>query len=219
MNESRLQIGLATIPLVSAGLYLLGLTYHQGYLNAFGIDDSLFPLAADRSLLFGFFSAIDMGLLPMLYAFAAAAVLFFFTIAVAILASIPWARGFLDKTIEKIKSHQRSNNNQQLITKIVDKTAELYHYTLGVLIAVIALILISFFSTKSGNQQALKEIKEFNEGKGSFITLYSPLLPEPTKAKQIYCSSSHCAFWTGNQSLVIRHEYIERITTRNNTSK
>jgi hypothetical protein len=71
MSESRLQAVLAVLPIVSGGLYLLGFAHHQGYLDAFGIDDSLFQLATDRSLLLGFYAALGLILLPSFYTLCA----------------------------------------------------------------------------------------------------------------------------------------------------
>jgi len=77
MNELRLQTILTVLPVLSAGLYLMGATYHQGYLDVFGLDDSLFPLATDKALLSGFLALVTFGLVPMLYSIFAGLALAF----------------------------------------------------------------------------------------------------------------------------------------------
>ena len=215
MNDSRLQAALAVIPVASAGLYLLGFAYHQGYLDAFGIDDSLFPLATDRSLLFGFFAAVNMGLVPMLYAFGAVAFLFVSVVVVAVISSAPRVKLLQARLIAKIRFWRHEGEVSPALTALVDKSSTLYGYVGGAFLALFLLALVPFFAAKSGKEQAQKEIDAFRAQKSNWVMLYSPLLPTPTKAKQISCSGSHCAFWLGTESLILRHESIERLVTHN----
>jgi hypothetical protein len=60
MNDRPAQLIVTVLPVLSAGLYLLGLSYHQGYLSAFGIDDSLYPLPTDLALFSGLFALIGV---------------------------------------------------------------------------------------------------------------------------------------------------------------
>lgn len=89
MNESRLQTILTVVPVLSAGLYLMGTSYHQGYLGAFGLDDSQFPLGTDRSLFSGFLAFVTFGLVPMLYAVFAIFTLAFTVLIAAVLSPHP----------------------------------------------------------------------------------------------------------------------------------
>lgn len=213
MNESRLQPILAIIPVVSAGLYLLGFAYHQGYLDAFGIEDSLFPLATDRSLLFGFFAAINMGLVPMLYAFGAVAILFVTVVVVATISSVPRVQLLQARIIKKLRSFRNKGEASPTMSALVDKSGTLYGYVGGSFLVLFLLALVPVFASKSGKEQAQKEIEAFRAQKTNWVMLHTPLLAEPTKAKQIFCSSSHCAFWLGNESLIVRQESIERLVT------
>lgn len=215
MNESRLQPILAIIPVVSAGLYLLGFAYHQGYLDAFGIDDSLFPLATDRSLLFGFFAAISMGLVPMLYALGAVAMLFITVVVVAVISSAPRVQQLQARLLEKLRSFRHRGETSPTMNALVDKSGTLYGYVGGTFLALFLLALVPVFAAKSGKEQAQKEIEAFKAEKANWVMLHTPLLTEPAKAKQIFCSGTHCAFWLGNESLIVRHESIERLVTHN----
>src|SRR5690606_4438084 len=80
---------------------------------------------------------------------------------------------------------------------------------------IFSLVVASILSGKSGKEHAIKEIISFRDEKGSYAIIYSKLLTTPTRAKQVICSPSHCAFWIGDETLVLRHENVERISMHN----
>jgi len=215
MNESRLQAALTVVPVVSAGLYLLGFAYHQGYLDGFGIEDSLFPLATDRSLLFGFFAFVSFGLVPMAYALAAVVFLFFTVVVAAIISSAPRVKEIQARIVAKLRSWRHKREPSPTMSSWVDKSGTAYGYAAGGFLVVLLLTVVALLAAKSGREQAQKEIEAFAEQKSNWVMLYSPLLPEPKRAKQITCSDTHCAFWLGSEALILRHESIERIVTHN----
>jgi hypothetical protein len=215
MNESRLQTALAVVPVVSAGLYLLGFAYHQGYLDGFGIEDSLFPLAADRSLLFGFFAFVSFGLVPMTYALAAFVFLFFTVVVAAVISSAPRVKEIQTRIITKLRSWLHKREPSPSMSFWVDKSGAVYGYAAGGFLVLFLLTVVALLAAKSGKEQAQKEIAAFAEQKGNWVVVHSPLLPEPKRAKQITCSDIYCAFWLGSEALIFRHENIERIVTFN----
>ena len=60
---------LAVVPVLTATLYLMGLSSHEGLLDVYGVDSSLFPLASDTALLQGFFTLIVVGAKSILNTF------------------------------------------------------------------------------------------------------------------------------------------------------
>jgi hypothetical protein len=58
---------------------------------------------------------------------------------------------------------------------------------------------------------------ELKDKTGNYVTLYSPLFPDGKDSRQIICGQSHCAFWLGSETLVLRHESIERMVMHNPT--
>lgn len=215
MTDSRLQTILTVLPVLSAGLYLMGATYHQGYLDAFGIDDSLFPLASDKALLSGFFALITFGLVPMLYTIFAGLALAFTVMVAAVLSSHPGVKHWQSIVFSKLSKLQVKNAPSNAINDLADKSATVYGYSIGFFLVVISLLVVAVLSAKSGKEQAVKEIRSFGGQAGNYATLYSPLLSAPTRTRQIICGQSHCAFWLGSESLVLRHESIERIVMHN----
>ena len=203
MIESRLQNALTILPIISAGLYLLGFSYHQGYLEAFGIEDSLFPLATDKALLFGFFAFVSFSLVPMLY------------IVAAVLSSSPRAKHLYTKLAGKLRSLCSKQKISPTLSEYVDKSGIAYSYAVGTFLVAISLILVTLLASKSGKEQAERDIASFKQNKGTWIMLHSPLLSSPTKAKQVICSTSHCTFWTGKETLILRHENVTHVATHN----
>ena len=215
MNESRLKTILTVLPVLSAGLYLMGATYHQGYLDVFGLDDSLFPLATDKALLSGFLALVTFGLVPMLYSIFAGISLAFTVLVAAVLSSYPKVRHWQSVILAKLPKWRAKSQPFEAMNDLVDKSATIYGYSVGVFLLVFSLVAAAVLSGQSGREQATKEIRSFKEEVGSFAILYSPLLPTPTRTKQIVCGQSHCAFWLGGESLVLRHESIERLVMHN----
>lgn len=60
------------ISFITAALYTLGFTYHQGYLHDFGITDSMFTLSIDQTVFKGFLSLSTMGATAIVWFFLAA---------------------------------------------------------------------------------------------------------------------------------------------------
>jgi hypothetical protein len=215
MNDTRLQTALTVVPVLSVGLYLMGDTYHQAYLKAFGLDDSLFPLATEKALLFGFSALERFGLVPMLSTVLAGFFLLFTVMVALVLSSHPRVKHLQSVVRAKFATSRAKIAPAEAMNDHVDKGATIYGYFAGVFLVFILLVVVAFFSGKSGREQATKEIRSFKDEVGNYAILYSPLLLSPTRAKQIICSQSHCAFWLGSESLVLRHESIERVMMHN----
>lgn len=217
MTTSRVQTALTVLPVLSAGLYLMGATYHQGYLDAFGVDDSLFPLASDKALLSGFLALVSFGLVPMLYTIFAALFLAFTVMISAVLSSHPRVKHWLSVVLFRRPKWRIKTAPSAAMNDLVDRSAIIYGYCIGVFLLTLSLVFVAILSGKSGREQAIKEIRSFDEQVGNFATLHTPLLPSPIRTKQIICGQSHCAFWLGSDSLVLRHESVERLVMHNPT--
>ena len=51
MNENSLKVWLSLIPIATGILYVMGSMFLQGYLSAFNLDSTQFPVPNDRTLL------------------------------------------------------------------------------------------------------------------------------------------------------------------------
>lgn len=215
MNNSRLQAILAAVPVATAGLYLLGFAYRQGYLDTYGIGESLFPLAIDRALLLGFITTVNMGLVPMFYSIGAIGALFFTVMVTALISSAPRVKKLQARFIAKVRSWRGKDEVSPTMTTLVDQSSALYSYVTGAFLIFFMLALITVLAEKSGKEYAQQMVEEFREQKGNWVMLYTPRLTTPTKAMQILCGDTYCAFWLGSESLVLRHESIDRMVMHN----
>ena len=197
----------------------MGASYHQGYLDAFGVDDSLFPIASDKALLSGFLALVTFGLVPMLYTIFAVFALAFTVMVAAVLSSHPRVKHWQSVVLAKLSKWRAKNAPSNAMSDFVDKSATIYGYSIGIFLVVISLVVVAVLSGKSGREQAIKEIRSFNDQAGNYATLYSPLRSAPTRTRLIICSQSHCAFWLGSESLVLRHESIEHVVMHNLRSR
>lgn len=213
MNSSRLQILLTVLPLLSAGLYLMGATYHQGYLEAFGLDDSLFALSLEKALLTGFVALVTVGALPMFYLWLATLALTIFALFVTAVLSHPRFRRLLSDAAARVRNRLPRPALSTIATEIVDRSASAYTHSGFALLTLLLLLFVAVLSAQSGREQGFKEARNFAERKGNYVTLYSARLDGPIVAKQIFCNASHCAFWLGTEGVVLRHEDIERLVT------
>lgn len=138
---------------------------------------------------------------------------FFAVLIAAVLSSTPRVKRLQTKVITKLRFWRFKIKNEPLptINNLVDKSSTVYGYLAGSFFIALMLIIVAVLSSKSGKEQAQKDIEAFKDKKGNWVKLCTPLLSTPTRAKQVICSTSHCAFWLGTESLILRYESIERI--------
>lgn len=134
MSESRLQTAITVIPVITAVLYLLGTAYYQGYLAGFGLEDSLFPLATDRSLFSGFVAFVSFGAVPTVYAVSAIFIFCFVILFAAILSSTERVKRLQAWVKGKLRSLHLKSEPSPAMIDLVDKTSTVYYYAAGILL-------------------------------------------------------------------------------------
>lgn len=216
MSASILKMLVTIVPVLSWGLYLMGATYHQGYLAEFGIDDSMLVLPTDRLLLSGFFSFLNFGLLPSLYAALAIILLI---LAVALAASVfahPRARAHLvlRKRRFALWLRRRRSVFRTFLPAMeaVEVIGTVYVYVACSTLVLILLAMVAHLSSLTGREHARKEKTDFARATGSYVEVSESASAAVMKAKQLVCSSAYCAFWLGAEAVVLKTDQINRIT-------
>lgn len=213
MLPSRvIQTLLTVLPVLTAGLYLLGLTYHQGYLAEFGIDDSLFPLASDKALFTGFFSLVIVAFPAGVYALAAIVAFVVLVILAAILSSTERVQSIVNR-IKDWRNRRQHSKIPELTENLIDRGTVAYTYVGGIVIGLLLLVAIAAFSTKSGHEQATKEKAAFAAKQAPLTKLFTPQFQQPQEGKLVICGSTYCALWNGSSTFVVRHEGIDRMVS------
>jgi len=212
-SVSALNILITVIPVLTAGLYLIGFTYHQGYLYGYGIEESLMPLPSDRVLLAGVFSLIIMGLPAGVYALAALLTLALLVIFAAILASTHRARRMGLWIKARARKWRKTPSSTSVADRALDKGAMWYAYATSGFFFLIGVGTIAALSAKSGREQALNEIAKYS-AETPTVTVYSGQLTAPFQGRIVYCGERYCAFWSPTGAEILRHEDIKRIVPK-----
>ncbi|PPK72519.1 hypothetical protein B0F87_1171 [Methylobacter tundripaludum] len=210
-----LQTLLTVLPVLTAGLYLLGLSYNQGYLAVFGVDDSVFPLASDKALFTGFVSLVTLTFPAVLYAIGAFVAFIVLIFVAAVLSSTARVQSLITR-IEAWITHRRpAGITSSIAGDLIDKSATVYWYASGFVLALLLFLVMAMLSDKAGHEQAEKEVADFQSGKAISAQLFSPQVPSPYLGKLVMCGDKYCAFWSNAGTIVVRHEAIDRIVTHN----
>lgn len=220
MRQPRLfQTLLAVLPVLTAGLYLLGLSYHQGYLDAFGIDDTLFPIASDKALFAGFFSLVTLSFPAGLYAIGAIGAFVFLVIVSAVLSSTARVQSMVIRLRLWIARRRPTLSSTPVADVLIDRGATAYAYVSGLVVALLLLLAMAAFSSKTGREQAEKMMDNFSNGKTTVAEVFSPQLPGPLIGKLVMCGEKYCALWSTEGTTVMRHDVVERIVTHSPSRK
>nr|WP_315478551.1 hypothetical protein [uncultured Rhodoferax sp.] len=219
MNSSRIVQALLTVlPVLTAGLYLLGLSYHQGYLAAFGIDDSIFPIASDRALFNGFISLFTITFPAAIYTIGAFGAFVVMVIVAAILSSTTQVQSAVVRANAWI-NRWRSTTTSPVASDLVDKSAAIYGYATGLFLIYLSLLSMAALAAKSGGEQAQKEMMDFGSGRTTSVQFFSDKSPSPRLGKLVICGEKYCALWEATGTTLFRHEVIDRIVTYNHALK
>lgn len=206
-----LQTLLAVLPVFTAGLYLLGLSYQQGYLITFGINDTVFPLASDQALFTGFLSLANLTFPAGFYAIVALGLFVILVIIAAIFSSTTRIQSLVTP-IRAWLIHRRPKVTLSPTTdELMEKSTMAYGYGAGFVIGVLLLFFIVIFSFKGGTELATKEIADFQSGKSTRAELFSSQAPQGYVGMLILCGEKYCAFWSNSGTILLRHETIDRI--------
>lgn len=211
MIDRPLQIFIAVLPVTSAGLYLLGISYVQGYLGAYGIDTSLYPLASDLALFSGLLALISVSFPAVVYALAALCLFVFAVLISASLASSSRVQVLTLWLVTRIQRWRPKQPQTPASTALLDRSFLVYAYATGVVAVLLALLLMAALSAKRGKEQAENERKEFTAGNGWHVTAVGDQLALPTPSRLVICGDRWCSFWTGEEAVTVRRESIQRI--------
>ncbi len=223
MSDSHFFKTLAiVVPVTTAGLYLLGLTYHEGFLAAYGIEPSLFPLASEIALLQGFFvfAPAAFSLKPVLYAVIAMFGVLFMAVIAYVLASNSRVQAIQIRFFSrKLRIDKKNPEIKQKIGDFVEKSEAIYQYFIGAFLIFLVTILVAGFAYKSGTELAVISLEKFNDNESKWVMLHFSNADSPKRAQQIICNTTHCAFWLGNEALILAHDKIEKVVAHKASAK
>ncbi|MCR5868208.1 hypothetical protein [Aquincola sp. J276] len=185
--------------------------HHVGYLNAFALDDALFPLVWERAVLQGFLLSVVHSLDPLLYATVSVLLLAVGSLAAAIFSSADGAHRWQFALWRWVGARFKGRP----VALPSEKAMNICTYVAAVAMVVVTLLLLAAFSLNEGRLQAEQERERFANRRGTQVMLSADQLIVPVRAKQLACGASHCAFWLGSEVLILRHEQVQRVLAFN----
>ncbi|MNF52963.1 hypothetical protein D3C85_680590 [compost metagenome] len=224
----KVQIALTLLPLLTACVYLFGMSWHMGYVEFFHVDSGEFPLSTEQTLLTGT-AALLVNILPLLsfpiVLFPAIFILGIFA-AVAFKSTI-WAidafrekvRSFMDrepllKEVRATLNGSTKNNQPTWFTTLIAAVLIWYIRFAYLMVTCTIILMIAYYSYGNGETLATRQVKEMKEG--TFASANSLSLAKHSgevSAIRIICNAIQCAFWTEKDgTFYLRHEQIDRMT-------
>jgi hypothetical protein len=228
--EQRLvwvQIALTLLPLITACIYLFGMSRHMGYLGVFNVDSSEFPLSTEQTILMGAIALVS-NLIP-LFGYSLVA----FAVALILLLITALTFGLLKKLRNHVATHALRIGNNALLHRMLKpllkyamqphesgKWEFFFEMALAWYLRYCFLILIcssifvlALYSHRDGEKEAKTQIESITQGTYAAANqLRYAKHPEGIPAIRIMCNSIQCTFWTkADGTIFLRHDQIDSV--------
>ena len=120
--------------------------------------------------------------------------------------------------LDKLPKWRATNDPYDARNYLENTSATISEFLLYFLLVLYFIIFVANYAYVTAQEEAVRQISSLKDKTGNYVTLYSsPLFPDGKDVRQIICGPSHCAFWLGSETLVLRHESIERMVMHNPT--
>ena len=191
-----LSLGLA---LGTASLFTYGLTYHQGFLAYWGLEETMFPLSLERSLFQGFVASSHLGaktLAPLLGVSLAcfAALLFFSWI---------WGRLQASRWLSRRRGPGPASSRVELaLPAWIAYAARWVQWSYWALVGFVVLMLTLVVADRLGRDAAQQRHASLRSGAQAPVTV-NHRLKGPLLGHALICSDTHCAYLVGETVLTL----------------
>jgi hypothetical protein len=183
-----------------------------------GLEETLFPLTVDRTLFDGFFALLDLSAAQVGYFVLAAEIIALVAFAIVLLSTSVRVRSFVGSWITcrpRNKSQATQLEPPPQIAEFANLATQMFVFAAVVLFVTLGILLAGIFADKSGQAAANNFLKKIESGKYAHIDLYLVGQEQPLKAYPVLCSSTHCAFLVGKETITYRHEQVVKTITHN----
>lgn len=224
----RVQIALTLLPLLTACIYLFGMSWHAGYLSVFHIDSGEFPLSTEQNLLAGVLSLVTH-VLPLI----------FYPIGIAIgimVLGVVWTLTYrlIKRVTEQVRTYGVRIGSSDPMVRFYKKAFKYsiepheterleafferiftwyfrYLYVLGPCVIVLGVATLCY---QDGVKSAKNHITKMGQGPQNFAEqLTYAKHPEGVSAVRIACNAVQCTFWTEKDGTIyLRHDQIDSVT-------
>jgi hypothetical protein len=229
------QIALTFLPLITAFIYLLGMSWHMGYLGVFNVDSSEFPLSTEMTLLTGI-SSLMSKLLPLIGYPVAAVVVF-----IVVWGIFALTFELLERLSNKIHTYTARIGDSELFQRalrsifrysirphqadgwgrILERVFGWYLIFASVIVTGFIISLMTYYSYCNGRDRAQEQIEKMTQGTFAAANqLRYAKHPEGIPAIRIMCNSIQCTFWTkADGTIFLRHDQIDSVVIPEKSKK
>lgn len=206
------------LPIASAALYVLGLSFFQGFTQDLGLDETQFPITVDRTLFYGFFAVLDLGVEQIAPFLFAAEVIAFVAGGVLYISASHRFQEVVERMHNwgvKRQSSDKSDKSPEEISAFANFSLKMFLFAVIVFFVILGILLAGSLANNSGRAVAQKLLTNIEEGRQLQVELHIVGQAEPILSYPIICSSVHCAFLINHKTVVYSHEKIEKsVSTR-----
>lgn len=208
---------LAALPLMTAAIYLCGMAYHVGYLEAYGLTNDQFPLASDESILLGFISLVRM--LQNKIFIAGGVIVGMLSLLLLASLTAEWRKALWRKTvfpslcrkvISWVESKRPSKENSAPYLSWFEWLAILYGVFAVLTVPTALVCMVALFSFLQGVDTADDEQKNMAKGYFSKHQALVTLTTTDNPMILVACNANHCAYWDKDGTAILRHDQINK---------
>lgn len=196
------------ITIFTAALYVLGLTFYQGFLNELGIEESLFPMPIDRTLFYGFVASANMSSKAAMWFFLAAEGTVLFALIGSFVGKILKRNKFF--TTSSVSEGDEKNDVEN--SSFYNFSKKMFTISILFLFGFIGIFLILFASGKAGREVAVKFKQSIENSLIIPVSINFKKSAQVIKAFPIVCNEYQCSYYTKTgKTLVFNLDDIESI--------
>lgn len=223
-----MQIALTILPLLTACIYLFGMSRHMGYLNVFHVDSSEFPLSTEQNLLMGVIALMSNVLPLIIYPLALVGALMLLGAIIALTFRL------IKKCLDHLRTRASDIGNSEGMLRFLralfkyaiqpheakwleaayDAISTWYLRFCGLFVVCAIVFGLAYCSYRDGEESANKQIGKMGQGQQYIAEhLIYAKHPEGISALRIACNTTQCTFWTEKDGTIyLRHDQIDSVT-------
>lgn len=201
------------LPMVTASLYLMGVSFNTGYLNTLGIDTSMYPLSVDMALYTGFFSFYDASIRRVLSVILAIFIIASLTLSYRYLEPKNWIGRLMNNFVITQEDEEGFKKfwGKTPFTKGQDFISKLFVVMVFVALSLFAVWLVSWLSKTSGQFYAHEFLKKAAKGEIHKVIVHAEGMSDMT-GSSIICGAIYCSFLIDGQTVTLPYEKIQKVS-------
>jgi hypothetical protein len=197
------------ITIITAALYALGLTFYQGYLGELGIEESLFPMAVDRTLFHGLIATTKMSFKAILWFLLAAEGV----VLVAAISSFIFkiARKLISPKIQLTPAASVATLGVEDNDNFLTFSYKVFAIAVATLLVYVGVLLILMAAGRAGKETAISFKENIESENGRRVSIIFKDDRPPMQASPVICNQYQCSYYGEVGSFIVNLSEIKAI--------